>query len=123
MGSGTPCAQTEGIKQTAAIQDFLRQLLSERLKVPFEQIETSAGYYEMGLTSMMLLEVVQTIGTKIGTTLSPTLLFEYTTIAELATHFAENYAARFQQAGITTGSGESMCGERTAGGTSGRYFF
>ncbi|GER89945.1 polyketide synthase PksM [Dictyobacter vulcani] len=77
------------------VEDFLRQLLAQRLNVPKEQIETDTGYYQMGLDSRRLLEVVQAIEIQIGVSLSPILLFEYTTIAELATFLAEHYAAAF----------------------------
>ncbi|HML90062.1 MAG TPA: SDR family NAD(P)-dependent oxidoreductase [Methylomusa anaerophila] len=86
---------------TEAAAAFLRQLMAERLKKPAEQIDTQIGYYEMGLDSPGLLEIVQAIETKIGAALSPTLLFEYTTIAELAAYLTGNYAAKFSRAAGT----------------------
>lgn len=55
-------------------------------------MDIHAGYYELGLDSPSLLEMVQAIGSQIGEELSPTLLFEYTTIAELSAYLAENYS-------------------------------
>ncbi|MCY8787193.1 SDR family NAD(P)-dependent oxidoreductase [Bacillus inaquosorum] len=75
-----------------AFETYLRQLLAEQLERPAEQMDIHAGYYELGLDSPSLLKVVQEIGAKIGADLSPTLLFEYTTIAELAAHLAEHYS-------------------------------
>ncbi|GER89941.1 hypothetical protein KDW_41030 [Dictyobacter vulcani] len=83
------------------VEDFLRQALAHRLNVPKEQIETDIGYYQMGLDSRRLLEVVQAIETRIGVSLSPILLFEYTTIAELATFLAEHYAAAFSPTALS----------------------
>ncbi|MCY7972673.1 SDR family NAD(P)-dependent oxidoreductase [Bacillus spizizenii] len=75
-----------------AMETYLRQLLAEQLERPSEQMDIHAGYYELGLDSPSLLNVVQEIGAKIGADLSPTLLFEYTTIAELAAHLADDYS-------------------------------
>jgi acyl transferase domain-containing protein/thioesterase domain-containing protein len=78
---------------------FLRQLLAERLKKPAEQIETQIGYYEMGLDSPGLLEVVKAIETRTKATLPPTLMFEYTTIEELAKYLDENYPSQLDRPG------------------------
>jgi polyketide synthase PksN len=83
---------------TIKAESFLRQLLADRLKKPVNQIDPQVGYYEMGLDSPGLIEVVQAIETKIGTSLSPTMLFEYTTIAELAGYLTEQYGAQFDPA-------------------------
>ncbi|MGY3837443.1 SDR family NAD(P)-dependent oxidoreductase [Bacillus atrophaeus] len=85
-------ASADNSREYAAIEEFLRQLLAEQLGKPAEQIETHAGYYELGLDSPSLLETVQAIGSKIGADLSPTLLFEYTTIAELSAYLAEHFS-------------------------------
>lgn len=74
---------------------FLRQLLARKLGKTADQIETQVGYYEMGLDSPRLLEIVTDIETKIGVSLPPTLLFEYTTICELSTYLTENFATKF----------------------------
>ncbi|MGG4439282.1 SDR family NAD(P)-dependent oxidoreductase [Brevibacillus fortis] len=77
------------------VQTFLQQLLGDRLQAPAALIDTQIGYYEMGLNSPGLLKVVKAVETKVGTVLSPILLFEYTNIAELAAYLAENYASAF----------------------------
>ncbi|MGD2088021.1 MAG: SDR family NAD(P)-dependent oxidoreductase, partial [Candidatus Aminicenantes bacterium] len=93
----TPIIESEAANTVPSgeTEYFLRQLLADRLKKPADQIDTQVGYYEMGLDSPGLLEIVQAIEAKIGTALSPTLLFEYTTIAELATYLTENYPSQF----------------------------
>ncbi|MBP2630952.1 MAG: pksN 10 [Firmicutes bacterium] len=100
---------------TAETEFFLQQLIADRLKKPVEQIETQVGYYEMGLNSPGLLEIVQEIETKIGAALSPTLLFEYTTIAELSAYLTENYPSKFSQySAVTREVGQEMLGNATA---------
>ncbi|WP_193217115.1 SDR family NAD(P)-dependent oxidoreductase [Bacillus thuringiensis] len=74
---------------------FLRQLLAGLLHRPEEHIRINTGYYEMGLDSKHLLEAVRLISEHIGTTLSPTLLFEYTTIKQLADHLSDMYPQAF----------------------------
>jgi polyketide synthase PksN len=82
------------------IETFLRKILADKLKRSVEQIDPRAGYFEMGLDSSVLLEIVQAVSTFIKTPLSPTLLFEYTTVAELAGYLSQAYSDRFQQVPI-----------------------
>ncbi|WP_064201987.1 SDR family NAD(P)-dependent oxidoreductase [Brevibacillus brevis] len=82
-------------KESSKAQAFLQQLLADRLQVPAALIDTQMGYYEMGLNSPGLLEVVKAVEAKVGVPLSPTLLFEYTNIAELAAYLTENHASVF----------------------------
>ncbi|WP_246059698.1 SDR family NAD(P)-dependent oxidoreductase [Paenibacillus lautus] len=80
-----------------SIEWFLRQLMADTLNCKVEDIHPESGYYEMGLDSPRLLEIVRAIETSINISLSPTLLFEYTTIAELSSYLEENYASKFKQ--------------------------
>ncbi|KAI5808347.1 hypothetical protein BZA77DRAFT_24773 [Pyronema omphalodes] len=72
---------------------YLSTLLADKLSQP--EVETNVGYYEMGLDSSGMMEVVQTISEYTGETLPPTLLFEYTTIEQLAVHLDEQFPAVF----------------------------
>ncbi|WJQ79782.1 SDR family NAD(P)-dependent oxidoreductase [Brevibacillus brevis] len=91
-----PSKQTVSLsKESSKAQAFLQQLLADRLQVPAALIDTQIGYYEMGLNSPGLLEVVKAVEAKVGAPLSPTLLFEYTNIAELAAYLTENHASVF----------------------------
>ncbi|MCU7925178.1 MAG: SDR family NAD(P)-dependent oxidoreductase [Candidatus Thiodiazotropha sp. (ex Dulcina madagascariensis)] len=84
-----------GADEDGGAEQFLRRLMAQRLSRPIEAINPQAGYYEMGLDSSLLLEVVKTIEAKVSSPLAPTLLFEYTTIAELADHLDREYPASF----------------------------
>lgn len=53
-----------------AFERLLRQLLAEQLEKPAEQMDIHAGYYELGLDSPSLLEIVQAIGSHVGEDLS-----------------------------------------------------
>ncbi|WP_394849111.1 SDR family NAD(P)-dependent oxidoreductase [Pendulispora brunnea] len=71
------------------VETFLRELLASRLRRPVQQIDRTARFYELGLQSSELLELAHAIEEKAGTSLSPTLFFEYVTIADLAAHLAD----------------------------------
>jgi acyl transferase domain-containing protein len=75
---------------------FLCGIFAEELGRPAGEIEATLGYYDAGLDSAGLLSLVQRIETELETSLSPTLLFEFPTIAELARHFEDAYPERFQ---------------------------
>ncbi|MCB2360150.1 SDR family NAD(P)-dependent oxidoreductase [Clostridium estertheticum] len=80
---------------TFEVELFLKELLANRINKDISQIETHIGYYEMGLDSQGLLEVVKGIEAKIGASISPTLLFEYTNIKEAADYLIEAYGEKF----------------------------
>jgi phthiocerol/phenolphthiocerol synthesis type-I polyketide synthase A len=68
---------------------FLQRLVGARLHRPARDIDPSSPYYELGLKSADMLELVVEIEGELDMALPPTLLFEYTTIDELAAHLAE----------------------------------
>jgi 3-oxoacyl-(acyl-carrier-protein) synthase/acyl carrier protein len=69
---------------SGGLERLLQSLIANRLLVPQERIGRMRKFFEMGLNSASLLELVPEISAKVGGILSPTLLFEYTTIAEVA---------------------------------------
>ena len=78
-------------KTTGSIASFIRALIAKHLGVDEATIETDVGYYQLGLDSPKLLAVVRSIENYLSTKLSPTLLFEYTTIDSLVNHLTEHY--------------------------------
>ncbi|MGD9826611.1 beta-ketoacyl synthase N-terminal-like domain-containing protein, partial [Desulfobacter sp.] len=85
-----PVAAPVPAKETAVndIQDILLQTVASFLNCPSGQIDPEAGYYELGLDSALLLEMVKKLEQILSVSLSPTLLFEYPSIRELATHLS-----------------------------------
>lgn len=73
------------------LRDFIADAIARRLSLPPGQIDSAVGYYELGLDSVGLLQLVQLLQSKLAISLSPTLLFEYTTIDELVDHLLERY--------------------------------
>ncbi|MGN4076373.1 phosphopantetheine-binding protein, partial [Burkholderia gladioli] len=70
------------------MEQFLRRIIGARLRVAPQRLDAQTSYYELGIDSAGMLELVQTIEARLGMTLSPTLLFEHVSIAELAAHLA-----------------------------------
>ncbi|MCX8128558.1 MAG: SDR family NAD(P)-dependent oxidoreductase [Clostridia bacterium] len=88
---------TAGTSPVKTAQKLLKQIISELLLMPVNEIESDMGYYEMGLDSPKLLEVVKVIEKMLSIQLSPTLLFEYATITELADYLSKTYPEKLSQ--------------------------
>ncbi|MEU5582777.1 amino acid adenylation domain-containing protein [Streptomyces huasconensis] len=99
-GASTP-ARTAASAPAAApeaghVEDFLRRLLAERLGTDARSVPVTAGYYELGLESAQVLGLVEAVREAVGQELEPTLLFEYTTVRDLAAHLAARFPDAFQ---------------------------
>ncbi len=90
-----PSSRNQSISNAVKSETYLRSLFERKSKIPSHQIQREAGFYEWGLSSSELMSIVQELEQKIGTDLSPTLLFEYTTLASLATYLQETYPTVF----------------------------
>ncbi|MEC5160168.1 SDR family NAD(P)-dependent oxidoreductase [Janthinobacterium sp. CG_S6] len=76
----------------AAIAGFLQGLIGARLQRAADAIPTGSGYYELGLGSADMLELVRAINDHVGGALAPTLLFEYPNIDETAQYLSAHHA-------------------------------
>ncbi|MCP5031595.1 MAG: hypothetical protein GY939_07295, partial [Actinomycetia bacterium] len=74
-----------------SMDSFLQSIIAAELAIDVDKVAMDIGYYELGLDSALLLKVVQSIESVLSTTLSPTLLFEYTTIESLSKHLSKGY--------------------------------
>jgi 3-oxoacyl-(acyl-carrier-protein) synthase/enoyl-CoA hydratase/carnithine racemase/acyl carrier protein/NADP-dependent 3-hydroxy acid dehydrogenase YdfG/SAM-dependent methyltransferase len=86
----------EGGEQRS-IRDDLRQMIAELTRTAFDDVSVEAGFYDQGLDSRQLLELVQQLEQKLSTRLYPTLLFEYTNINKLAEFLEAEYGAAYKQ--------------------------
>ncbi len=57
-------ASLEGGHPHEEAERYVMNLMAEKIGKPLEQIDSQVGYYEMGLTSSGLLDVVETISEK-----------------------------------------------------------
>jgi acyl transferase domain-containing protein/surfactin synthase thioesterase subunit/acyl carrier protein len=71
----------------------LRRLIAQKLGTSASQVALDKGYYELGLDSADLLDLVTNASQALGLELSPTLLFEHTTLQELGEFFQDHYGA------------------------------
>jgi len=79
---------------SGGLERLLQSLIANRLLVPQERIGRMQKFFGMGLDSAALLELVPEIAANVGGILSPTLLFEYTTIAEVAEFLKAQYGTK-----------------------------
>ncbi|MFC0039499.1 non-ribosomal peptide synthetase [Actinomadura rayongensis] len=68
--------------------ELLRGLVASRIGTRPADVSAHVGYYQLGLASADLVGVVAALEDRLSLALSPTVIFEYTTIAELAAHVA-----------------------------------
>ncbi|WSI60231.1 amino acid adenylation domain-containing protein [Streptomyces platensis] len=87
-----------GAPVTGRAEDFLRRLLGERLGRDPQAIPVTSGYYELGIESVQVLSLVEALQDVVGQELEPTLLFEYTTVRDLAAHLADRFPGAFDAA-------------------------
>ncbi|MGQ4416337.1 SDR family NAD(P)-dependent oxidoreductase, partial [Streptomyces sp. SAS_269] len=64
--------------------DVVRGAVAARLGVAVDGVDVGSGYYELGLASADLLSLVAELEERLSVELSPTVMFEYRTVAELA---------------------------------------
>lgn len=93
----TPHNTNLDISDCKSLDEFLQRVIAAKVSKKPEQIATQCGYYELGIDSAMLLEVVHVIEEAFSIKLPPTILFEYTTIQSLANHLTQNYPLQQQR--------------------------
>ncbi|WP_371657292.1 SDR family NAD(P)-dependent oxidoreductase [Streptomyces sp. NBC_00280] len=92
-----PVTPGQGESSAAGSQDVvavLCDLIGARLGRAPGRIRTGAGYYELGLASADLLSLKAELEDRLSLPLSPTIMFEYPTVTELAAHLEELLAER-----------------------------
>ncbi|QKH04694.1 SDR family NAD(P)-dependent oxidoreductase (plasmid) [Bacillus cereus] len=74
-------------------EQFLKEAFSDMLKIPQDQLDTTATFQEYGIDSLMTKKFNLKLEQKFAST-PKTLLFEYQTIDELKDYFVNNYQAQ-----------------------------
>ncbi|HSP81175.1 MAG TPA: beta-ketoacyl synthase N-terminal-like domain-containing protein, partial [Myxococcaceae bacterium] len=72
--------------------DYLRHLVASELKVEPGSLDDEENFYAQGLDSAHLLHIVQRLERELRCRLYPTLLFEHSTLTELAAYLAQHHA-------------------------------
>ncbi|MFB1482194.1 SDR family NAD(P)-dependent oxidoreductase [Corallococcus sp. RDP092CA] len=86
-----PAPPTTGTRAPSVL-DALRGLLASELSVAPETLDDAENFYSQGLDSTHLLRVVRRLEQDLDCKLYPTLLFEHSTLRELAAYLEENHA-------------------------------
>lgn len=79
------------------IEQFLQLQLADILMIDPNHIDLETGFYELGLDSIKLLELVTFLEQYLQIELYPTLLFEYSTVATLAAYLNDHWQDAFLQ--------------------------
>lgn len=91
---------SESIKENdfeqVTIKDDLRQMIAGVRNCNADDIDPKMAFYDQGLDSTELLNLVVEIEEKINCQLYPTLLFEYTNIETLSEYLIEEYGEQYK---------------------------
>ncbi|MEV5976424.1 SDR family NAD(P)-dependent oxidoreductase [Streptomyces sp. NPDC052114] len=71
------------------VGSVLRELVGARLGVPTARVDVHGSFYELGLASADLVSLVPELEDRLARQLSPTVMFEYRSIAEVAAGLGE----------------------------------
>ncbi|MBI2893618.1 MAG: SDR family NAD(P)-dependent oxidoreductase [Deltaproteobacteria bacterium] len=85
---GTPVGRREEV-----LADFIRAELGRVLGVEPERVERRRGFFDMGLDSLMAVELKRKLEKQLGLDLGRTVTFEHPTIDALAAHVAPRIGA------------------------------
>ncbi len=85
-------------KEGGNITAYLQKEIAGVLEKDSSQVNTTSGFYELGLDSAQLLGLVGSLEKKVGKQLYPTLLFEYSSIHSLSGYLRENHPEAFTSA-------------------------
>ncbi|HEX8174204.1 MAG TPA: SDR family NAD(P)-dependent oxidoreductase [Pyrinomonadaceae bacterium] len=93
--SGTSNSEMAATDKGAGVRSSLESMLSgwlaELMDTTPEKIDTRRGFYELGLDSKDLLQVVRKLESELKLDLYPTLLFEYDNVKSLVQYLAEEW--------------------------------
>ncbi|WP_412080891.1 SDR family NAD(P)-dependent oxidoreductase [Streptomyces sp. MCL20-2] len=93
-GRPTPGPTADPADTGPDVSGLLRTLIAERLKVPETKVDVECGFYELGLVSVDLVSLVPALEDRLSLSLSPTIMFEYRSVAALSVWLEERVAER-----------------------------
>ncbi|MBD2364810.1 acyl carrier protein [Anabaena minutissima FACHB-250] len=81
---------TENITSTEQIQDWLVSYMADMLEIATNEVDIRMLFDEYGLDSSMTIGMIGDLETWLGCNLDPTLVYDYSTIEDLAKHLGSN---------------------------------
>ncbi|UAW63413.1 SDR family NAD(P)-dependent oxidoreductase [Mycoavidus sp. HKI] len=91
---------------SSRLESALSEVISAQLKIAREELERNTPLSEFGFDSITLTGFSHALNQKYGLTLSPTIFFEYSTIATLAAYLAREHQAMLAPAFVVS---EQIC--------------
>ncbi|MEK4042699.1 SDR family NAD(P)-dependent oxidoreductase [Paenibacillus sp. FSL H8-0048] len=82
-----------------AVTSYLKHLVGGLSGRDEAGLQTEEGFYNLGLNSQHLLDIVKRLEERLGCPLYPTLLFEYATLDELSRYILREHAESFFHSG------------------------
>ncbi|MCP4160488.1 MAG: SDR family NAD(P)-dependent oxidoreductase [Deltaproteobacteria bacterium] len=76
------------------VVDFIKKILSDAIKLSPERIQLETPFEKYGVDSIIQLNLIRELE-KVTGEVSKTLLFEYSTVQELADYLVKNYSEKF----------------------------
>jgi acyl transferase domain-containing protein/thioesterase domain-containing protein/SAM-dependent methyltransferase len=74
------------------VRDVVRRLLAQALYLEESQLDDRAGFADLGLDSILAVELTKSLNDELGTSLQATRLYDYANVVELAAHLEESLA-------------------------------
>ncbi|NOY17304.1 MAG: SDR family NAD(P)-dependent oxidoreductase [Gammaproteobacteria bacterium] len=81
------------------VQQQLITQIAQSLRVPDERIHKDRSFSDMGVDSLIGVEIIGALKKNLAIPLAPTLLFEYSTIEVLGAHLIDKYEKELRQRG------------------------
>jgi acyl transferase domain-containing protein/thioesterase domain-containing protein/SAM-dependent methyltransferase len=86
-----PVSATAG-RAPAEVRSVVRRLLARALYLEESQLDDRAGFVDLGLDSILAVELTKSLNDELGTDLQATRLYDHANVTELAAHLAESLA-------------------------------
>lgn len=94
--------------QMTHLEDLVKEILSEHIKLSVAQIQGHESFSELGLDSLAGIEMIKQLNQSLNTQLSPTILFEYQSLESLI-----NYLKQTQWASTPELNNSSVKSQKT----------
>jgi acyl transferase domain-containing protein len=89
---------------------FLKQETALQLQQAMESIPTDQSYFDLGLSSLGIADLIQKIQQLLGVDLLPSVLFEYRDIQSLAAYLAATYPSKIDALSVSRKKGGQQNG-------------
>ncbi|MCP5007891.1 MAG: alpha/beta fold hydrolase, partial [Planctomycetes bacterium] len=87
-------SHSSSLSSEEKIQKFLQQAVAEQLQKSAHQIQVNQSFFEIGIGSLGIVQVVKQLEALLDVVLSPTLLFEYVNIKQLSAYVSQQFTDR-----------------------------